>query len=46
VRVQQACACTIVAVPGRMRIIHAPHPRRVKLLLIDQQIVSALRLAQ
>jgi hypothetical protein len=29
-----------------MRIIHATHPRRMKLLLIDQQIVPALRLAQ
>jgi hypothetical protein len=31
---------------GRMRIIHPPHPRPVKLRLIDQQIVSPLRLAQ
>jgi hypothetical protein len=29
-----------------MRIIHPPHPRPVKLRLIDQQIVSPLRLAQ
>ena len=29
VRAQQAGACTIVAVTGRMPIIHPPHPRPV-----------------
>jgi hypothetical protein len=46
VRPPQAAACTIAAVTGRMPIHSSPHPRAVQLLLIDQQIASALPLAQ
>jgi hypothetical protein len=46
VRPLQAAACTIVAVTGPHAHHSSPHPRAVQLLLIDQQIASALPLTQ
>jgi hypothetical protein len=46
VRAEQAGACTIGVVHQPHAHHSSPHPRPVQLLLIDQQIASALPLAQ